>query len=171
MKKHSIIIFILLLSLSSFCQSDSIKNRDLGVLSDIIINNISIPDSIINKPYGETIVLEIHLKDKQVYKVEVWHKNTRFLYDMGRNIGEKIKTIWKPEYDFPEIILYPLCINFITDTPLDDKNKDFWFEILRNLNMIETKNFLILKPPTYFHAAKPYHKSSNEGPAWKIKSQ
>lgn len=161
MKKYFLFILILSISKSSLSQADSARRNDLRSLSDIIIKSISIPDSILQKPEGETIIFEISLKDKQITAVDIWHKQTRFLYDAGRQIAIKIKDCWKPQSDLPPTIYFPLCINFMGDSVYVDKNKDFWFEVLKNLKEIETKNFIVVSPPVIFYNRKPYRKKYN----------
>ena len=162
MKRITLSFFIVLISLSSYSQSDSVLMKfDLNRLYTLIVNNFSIyyselPTKNLYGLDGETAFFEINLQDNKVKDVQIWHKEGRYLYDIAQKIAAKIVEEWKPVYKFPQTILWPLCVKMSTSDPkrervrgilVKDWNIYLSDEIIDKIKSFETEHFLIMPSP------------------------
>ena len=133
---------------------DSVKKKDIQDLFDLVYNKISFPDSVKHKPRGETIFFELLMKDNRAHNIEIWSRGEHFLYDLGMEIVPEIKNKWKPNYKFPEVIIYPLRINFFTDSEKEKESNHFFSDYIDKLDRKESGEILILPMYTlYFNPA------------------
>jgi hypothetical protein len=141
-------------------QTDTLKINDLNSIHTIITSELRIPDSFRSKPVGETVLLEIHMKDNRVQGVEIWHNQSTFLYTACQIIVDKLKNTWIPQYKFPQTIYYPVCINFITDPPNKEQNAFFAYEVLSKLKELQTEHFLFAPGSVISYSAKSLRRST-----------
>lgn len=162
MKRTTLSFFIVLISLSSYSQSDSVLMKyDLNRLYTLAVNNFisfysELPGAILYSPDGETVFFEINLQDNKVKDVQIWHKEGRYLYDIAQKIAAKIVEEWKPVYKFPQTILWPFCVKMSTNNPqretvrgilVKDWNIYFSDEIINKIKPFRTEHFLVIETP------------------------
>jgi len=161
MKKNIFLFITFLKILSLHGQSDSLRKADISQLSRIIVNNLmplynELPNTTLYGLEGETVFFEINLQDNKVKDVQIWHKESRFLYDIAQKIAAKIIEDWIPAYKFPQTILLPFCVKMSSINPkrervqgilVKDQNIYFSDEIISKIKLFETEHFLILPSP------------------------
>ena len=161
-KMRLTVLVLLLVSFFEASSQDSLQLLDIQNLRTIVRKGIVIPDSIISSPKGEVILLEIQMKNNKVDKVRVWHSESRFMASLGREIAKNIETDWIPVTKFPNVVLLPVAVGFMTDPPQKDSNSDLVFGLSTLKGNVQSGNVLILQPSGFYFAAKPYRRTHTE---------